>query len=387
MSSSNNSQRDGRPAMTPELKEQINIISEKCINCNLCRKECEFLRKHGKPKEIADSYEPDEEKYNIMPFECSLCRLCEAVCPVNINPAAMFLEMRRESVSRDKIDLTKYSTLLTYEKRGASKLFSYYALPENCSSVLFPGCSLPGTRPGQLMTLYEHMKKHIPELGIALDCCNKPSHDLGREEYFKGMFAEMVDFLKNNNIKNIFTACPNCYRMFSQYGDGLVVETIYRFLAENFKHAGNKLSGTVTVHDPCALRHEKNVAESVRTLITETGLNIIEMQHCNEKTLCCGEGGAAGYTSPDISGKWGRLRKTEAGGNRIITYCVGCANHLNPITPASHILDLLYEPEAALSGKAKVSKSPITYLNRIRLKRKLKRTVNAKITRERRPLC
>jgi hypothetical protein len=47
------------------------------------------------------------------------------------------------------------------------------------------------------------------------------------------------------------------------------------------------------------------------------------------------------------------------------------------------VLDLLYEPEAAPAGKAKVSGAPITYLNRIRLKKRFQKEVKAATTRER----
>ena len=40
------------------LRKEIETVSQKCINCKLCQKECGFLRKYGKPKEIADSYNP-----------------------------------------------------------------------------------------------------------------------------------------------------------------------------------------------------------------------------------------------------------------------------------------------------------------------------------------
>ena len=90
-----------------------------------------------------------------------------------------------------------------------------------------------------------------------------------------------------------------------------------------------------------------------------------------------------GCVAPSFSEKWGELRKIEAEQKRIITCCAGCAGYLNRRTPTSHVLDLLYEPEAALAGKAKVSSAPITYLNRIRLKKRFQKEVKAATTRER----
>ncbi|TFG35946.1 MAG: hypothetical protein E4H45_02165 [Nitrospirales bacterium] len=116
--------------ISASLQEELNSISEKCINCKLCQKECAFLRKYGKPKEIADSYDPSDKAHQGMPFECSLCQLCAAVCPVKINPALMFLEMRRETVKSGSGDYHEHAVILGYEKRGTTKRFSIYTLPK-----------------------------------------------------------------------------------------------------------------------------------------------------------------------------------------------------------------------------------------------------------------
>jgi uncharacterized membrane protein YdjX (TVP38/TMEM64 family) len=121
----------------------------------------------------------------------------------------------------------------------------------------------------------------------------------------------------------------------------------------------------------------------VRKLVELKGLTIDEMAHHGKETLCCGEGGSVGFISPELAGRWSLRRKEEAKGKRIITYCAGCANALNGSTPSSHILDLLFEPEATVSGKVKVSHAPLTYWNRIRLRSWLKKRVNAAVTRER----
>ena len=105
------------------LREELEINSEKCIKCKLCQKECELLRKYGKPKDIADSYNPLDHGNQIMPFECSLCQLCAAVCPVKINPADMFLAMRRQTFAMGKGNYLEHARILAYEKQGTSKRY------------------------------------------------------------------------------------------------------------------------------------------------------------------------------------------------------------------------------------------------------------------------
>ncbi|MDY6853290.1 MAG: VTT domain-containing protein [Thermodesulfobacteriota bacterium] len=365
------------------LDRELKNISEKCINCECCQKECAFLNRYGKPKEIADTYNPFDKTCKSIAFECNLCELCAEVCPVHLNPTDMFLEMRREAMQIGNGNHREYSRILGYEKRGTSKRYTYYALPLGCDTIFFPGCTLAGTRPDKTIKLYEYMRKKIPTLGITLDCCTKPSHDLGREDYFNAMFQEMKDFLVKNGIKNVLVACPNCYKVFSKHGGELSVKTVYEFLTENVLPETEQVSGTATIHDPCPLRHERSIHLAVRDLAIKKGLTIEEMPHHGEKTICCGEGGSVGCVSTELAKNWGNLRKYESDGRRIITYCAGCSNLLGELTPTSHILDLLFEPEATLTGKVKVSNPPLTYLNRLRLKKYLKNTINCSVTRER----
>ena len=370
-------------SVSPALKKQLGINSGKCIQCRLCQKECEFLRRYGKPKEIADSYDPSDKIHQGMPFECSLCQLCAAVCPVKINPADMFLEMRRETVVQGKGDYPEHGVILGYEKRGTSQKYTFYSFPPGCDTIFFPGCTLPGTRPDKVKKIFAHMKKTVPSIGIVLDCCTKPSHDLGRDSYFHSLFDEMREFLVKSGIRNVIVACPNCYKVFKKYGDELSVSTVYEFMAVNGIPEKGKISGTVSIHDSCAVRYEEPIHSSIRDVAHHMGLTVEEMPHSGTKTLCCGEGGSVGLFSQDLAKNWGVLRKNEADGKRLVAYCAGCANFLNSHTPTSHIIDLLFDPEAAMSGKAKVSKAPFTYLNRLKLKKYFQQTENNAITRER----
>lgn len=370
---------DHRP-LRDTLQKELEITVEGCIECKLCVKECKFLQKYGTPKSIAENYSPPSQADQVMPFECSLCKVCSVVCPVKINPDGMFLEMRRESVSRDAGNFSEHGTILGYEKRGTSKRYSYYALPPNCDTVLFPGCTLPGTRPDKVIALFDHLQKTIPALGIVLDCCTKPSHDLGREQYFHAMFNEMKEYLLIHGVKKVLVACPNCYKVFNQYGGKLKVKTVYEYLAENGLPRTTHLNDTVTIHDPCGTRYDEQVHAAVRQLVSNKSLTIEEMKYHGTKTICCGEGGSAGCLAPEFAKAWGTRRKEETSGRRIITYCAGCANYLGAVHPTSHIIDLLFEPEAAIQGKAKVSKAPFTYWNRLRLKSHFKKKINAAAT-------
>jgi len=67
----------------------------------------------------------------------------------------------------------------------------------------------------------------------------------------------------------------------------------------------------------------------------------------------------------------------------VVTYCAGCSHILGRYVTTHHLVDLLFSPDAALAGKAKVTRSPFTYLNRLRLKRYFRKTLPVAVSRER----
>ncbi|MFA6008347.1 MAG: VTT domain-containing protein [Desulfobacteraceae bacterium] len=376
--------------LRPELSKQINMIQNQCINCPQCMAQCAFLKQYGTPKTIADAYDPLDNHCLTLAFQCSLCDLCAAVCPVNLTPGALFLEMRREAVDRNAAPLPEHNAMQAYEKRGTSKFFSWYGLSTDCDVVFFPGCTFSGTRMDTTIALYEHLKTHVPGMGIVLDCCCKPSHDLGRDDLFHDMFGEMQSWLVDQGVKSVIVVCPNCYKVLKTYGAPLEVMSIYTFLAKNglpypdWKSADDKTDKSViSIHDPCVLRNEGDIQDAVRTLVGIRGFSVAEMSHVRGKTLCCGEGGSVGFVASGLSSTWGKMRQKEAGDRRLLTYCAGCAASLDKITPTDHILDLVFYPEAVADGTRKTSRAPWTYLNRIRLKRYLQKNHPAAVSRER----
>jgi uncharacterized membrane protein YdjX (TVP38/TMEM64 family)/Fe-S oxidoreductase len=364
------------------LGTSLATISSLCTSCMVCVSECRFLQRYGTPRHIAETFDPARKEHLAMPFECSLCGLCAAVCPESLSPDRMFIEMRRSAVDQGMNEFAEYGGLLGYERKGVSRRFSWYGLPAGCETVFFPGCALPGTRPEQTLKVFETMGAAIPSLGIVFDCCTKPSHDLGRTEYFSAMFNEMKGYLLSQGVKTVLVACPNCFKMFTEYAPELTVTTIYEVLAVKGITSAT-LSGVVTIHDPCVSRMEMKTQAAVRSLVAGVGLTIEEMPHSGKTALCCGEGGAVACLEPAFAEEWGKKRKKETAGRRTITYCAGCTSMLNAYTPTSHLVDLLFEPEAAMAGKARVSRAPFTYLNRLGLKKRFRKSMTAATSRER----
>lgn len=364
------------------LVDGYSEISRTCNQCNQCKNECDFLQTYGNPLEIVEIYQTDPKHARAISFECSLCGLCSAVCTQQLHPDDMFYQFRKEAVDKSEGSFKEHQGLLNYQNKGTSKKYSYYSLPADCHTVFFPGCSLPGTRPDNTLKTYQYLQEQIDNIGIVLDCCTKPSHDLGQTEYFHSMFSELKLYLLQNQVQTIIVACPNCHKIVRTYGQEFEIKTVYDVMANNGFDKNENESGNVVLHDPCPVRFETGIHESVRSIIEAKGLTVTQTPHSKEKTYCCGEGGAVGCMAPDLAQSWTHKRASESSSSKIATYCAGCVNMLSKKAESFHVLDLVFEPEKTISGKAKVAKAPFTYLNRLKLKKQLKK-LPAKTTRER----
>lgn len=369
------------PRLRPTLEKNLAEVKKLCTGCGLCVDECGFLKKYGTPKDMALKYTPENIEGQTMPFECSLCRLCDAVCPVGLKPGEMFREMRREAAGRGNGPFPEHRGLLSYERRGMSRRFTWYALPQGCKSVLFPGCAFPGTRPKRMRQLYETLQRLDPGLGIVLDCCGRISHDLGQEAFSRTMLEEMQAYLLHYGVQEVIVVCPNCYDMFMEYGKGLTVKMVYEVLPLSGINPAPGMD-EVVLHDPCGVRFHGDCHDAVRRLLAGAGVNARDMDHTRRTTLCCGNGAGVDRLSPELSLQWLERSTQEARDRTIVTYCAGCTNRLNKRSRAVHVLDVLYDP-GSLTGKNPVARAPLTYLNRLRIKNYFQKTMNASATRER----
>ncbi len=362
------------------LDSGLAAVSNSCNGCGLCVKQCEFLKRFGTPKRIADTFNPTDENPFDVAFACSLCGLCTAICPQGADPNALFLAMRRAAAAPGKRKFRAYRRLLAYEARGISSRYTWYGLPEGCDTVFFPGCALPGTRPRRTLALFRHLQKQIPSLGFALDCCSKPSHDLGRAAFFETTFEALKAHFLSAGVRSVVTACPSCHKVFQQYGEPLWVVSAYEVMAEAPPPMPRRFPEEVSIHDPCVMRFEPRIHAAVRSLIKKAGATPLEMLHSRRLALCCGEGGGVGNLHPDLSKVWVKAREGEVQGRRLITYCAGCSGRLSTAASTSHILDIIFHKEVGRMLGVEPAGAPVTYLNRLCLKHHLKRNLPVNIS-------
>ncbi len=359
----------------------IEKVAEGCLNCTICVKECAFLQKHGVPGTICTDHRTGQISVKSPVFECNLCDLCSQLCPANLEISKAFIEIRKSIQSgTQRLPITdsvhkRHKSICDYERRNSSTLFSLQLLPDDCHTIFFPGCTLAATRPKVTGKTYEFLQDIEPNCGIVLNCCGKPSHDLGLTDKFSHSFTTLCNSLKTQNIKRVITACPSCYMTFRTYAPELSTQTVYELLAgkNNLPPLLQNSLETCTIHDACVTRWSPQIHDSVRSLVAKTGLSTEEATHCREKSICCGEGGAATLLAPEITNNWKKIRKVESAGKRVITYCAGCSSTLGQDLQTTHLLDLIFDQKQALQGTEQQTKAPFSSINKLLLKHQLLR--------------
>lgn len=314
-------------------------MAARCTSCGKCVRLCNFLQKQGTPASIA---EKGATAVNLCAaYGCSLCRLCDAVCPESLSPAAMFLRMRQQAVATGQVDLKTYSPWLSYEQLGSSFLFRRYDIPSGCQTVFFPGCSLSGMRPDTVLWLSKRLRQHDLSIGLVLDCCGKISHDLGLESRFDSLFRALQQRLRKQGITRILTACPGCSNMLKRHGYGFDVQSVYERLADGPTENAALLRGTVAVHDPCPSRFDQSQRMAVRRLLEQRGYQVEELTSSGVTTRCCGQGGMVEGAVPGTVKEESSVIATEAAGRMVVSYCASCCDTLYAVMPISHIADLM----------------------------------------------
>lgn len=354
-----------------ELPQQLlslaRLISEDCTQCRACQVRCAFLRESGTPKNLADQLLGGGPGIG-RAFECSLCGLCQASCPMNLPLPEFFLAMRQAALANQIASLNPYRSILNYEAVGASALFRLVSLPSGGDTVLFPGCTFPGAHPRTALALYQHLRASDPALGMVLGCCFKPSHDLGRRDFFERRFGTLRATLLARGVRTVLTACPNCFKVFTQHGDGLAVRSVLCALKDNPPQKQVPVRGTGIMHTPCPLRFEKEEREIALRLACKSGLDVERIRQGGTLAPCCGEGGTVGALRPEYADAWTQDVEKSAKGRMVVTTCAGCTKFISRRTPAIHLLDLMFFPQAAMGGTLPRPRGIAAYMHRLRFK-------------------
>jgi Fe-S oxidoreductase len=304
-------------------------------------------------------------------MSCSLCDLCTVDCPEGLSCATLVRAGRallmqeyeglQEHYRPYRVDLPSnhFSDLrrargIVYEE-GLHEV----GAPGNTGAkgrLFMPGCALSCSGEAITKAVFDRLKAHDLVDAMTLHCCGNPLNSAGYGEQFTQYTAWLTSMLASNGVREIITACPNCYRSlretFEQQARAIEVVPLPRaLLAAGMRYDPGAQPGgghqSVSIHDSCPDRHDPVFAASLRELFS--GCELREMAHHGRHTICCGSGGLAALNSPGTALERCERRYREfldTGAGCLVTYCAACSNsfsQLQQAKPVRHYLELLFD--------------------------------------------
>ena len=319
-----------------------------CIRCGLCNvcpvfrvEKLESVSPRGK---IIVSKSIDSRIARDF-FKCSICGLCEVVCPVNLK-LTEFWEKKREELFEKKLaplpihKKLREMTFRDFNPYGGKqeKRAEWLEFPVGKSRTLyFAGC----TASYRLQNMAKASAMALKELGIEFTvlgpeeyCCGSPFLRTGQKDIGRFLFEKNIRAWQKAGVEEILTSCPGCYKTISQDYPRFARELGYSFEFE-VKHvsmifsklAKGKLGFKATYHDPCHLGRHMGIYEEPRDAIRRCGIKLVEMERNREFALCCGAGGGLRSQFKEISIAICEERIREAlstGTDILITSCPFC---------------------------------------------------------------
>ena len=210
-------------------------------------------------------------------------------------------------------------------------------------AVFWPGCALINLDGQILEKTLEILRRAEPEIRMACGCCGQPTVYLFPEKADVRR-GKLVQMLRKQGVKRIYTACPNCTLQLRELGDFEIIP-VWPVLAEHIRPEDISIpQGGFIWHDPCPTRTEPEQQAAARKLLKVSGCDCTEPEHTSCKTQCCGNFHMLAATDPEKSRKMRLNRLEEFPEERtIVSNCEGCLGAFRGEGRATiHLLELLF---------------------------------------------
>lgn len=368
------------------LETHKNEILFKCTRCGNCISDCS-IRNHRvgsdiPPEEFLDSVldclQSDNSGKDMLNWalQCMGCGHCDMVCPEGLRPSVISQLIILPMIQAGQYVPMAKSFMCPEERYYAFELIRSImmrpdevrwltSIPENPAQsdvVVFLGCGINMMPDKAFVTIdvLERMGIDFVAVGGGTGyCCSVSMAFMGELDRGDHDAKKLVQDLSAFNPKTIVFLCPTCDHICQDvFGDrfsqGIKVQHITEFLADNIERIlfTNTIAKKVTYHDPCHLGRGRGVYDAPRKVIQAIpGVELVEMSHNRENSLCCGGAAGLGSTSGEGPSQIRRQRVMEVEecqADVMVNACIGCqgafarreATHPFQVI---HIMDLVGE--------------------------------------------
>jgi len=340
-----------------ETKEKE--ILDTCVQCGECVSVCPIFSissiKDLEPTEMSEKMfavledgTPSDEAF-LKSFSCMLCGNCIDACPQELNPMAFNQAVRHRLVDQGKEIPEALGLLFPNKDPFLPRILSGIQMkpsdarwlnksplnPEKREVVFFMGCSALAA-PDKSFALIDILERIGIDFAALIGgklCCGICNMFAGRLKEADSMAKDLINNIKAFSPEKLVVMCPTCYDMLknviSQYvAFDFEVQFISTFLSDNLDRLKftTPLNKKVTLHDPCPLSRGFKDDMSLRKVIKALpGVDLVEMEHNQERSLCCGS--LAGFTYPEYAGKFAQALMEEGKATKadlMINACIFC---------------------------------------------------------------
>jgi Fe-S oxidoreductase len=275
------------------------------------------------PKALAGDYEgplvASTGQLEEMAWDCVTCGACVEACPVNIEHIDHIVDLRRHLVMVESRFPSEAEPMLRDVERQSNPWGKPQAERAAWSEGLDVRVLEPGDPPPKVLywvgcaaSFDERARESARStaklltaagvdfaiLGPREACTGDPARRMGNEFVFQAYAEQNVATLEESGVTKIVASCPHCFNTIAhEYPDfGGRYEVVHHteLLAELVREgrlSPQAGSDEITYHDSCYLARHNDVRTAPRELAAAVG-QPVEMERREERTFCCGAGGA-----------------------------------------------------------------------------------------------
>jgi Fe-S oxidoreductase len=370
-----------------------------CTECGRCQSQCPAwhtdkplspkllimaMRDHALTKVESDEPIVGNVITQDVLWSCTTCGACVNECPVDIEHVDHIVNMRRYQVLvESEFPSELGATFRNLEKAGnpwgANRTdrdawisecdFPVQVIedviPEDVEYLFWVGCAgayeerAKKTTKAVAELLYMSGTK-FGVLGKRETCSGDPARRAGNEFLYQVLSRENIETLEktfsSRGVKKVVVTCPHCFttigRDYKQQGFELQMvhhtQLLNTLIKEGkLKTSPHKSEQTITYHDPCYLGRHNQIYQPPRELLESTGVEITEMPRNQDRSFCCGAGGARMWQEETLGTRINLNRVDEAiatGVDQVAVACPFCrvmvSDGMNARQSTTEVLDV-----------------------------------------------
>lgn len=367
-----------------------------CLECGKCTSICPISRHNPaySPRVLVESALVGLEDLLIHDrglFSCLTCYACSAKCPSDVD-YPLFIQRTRQLAAGAAVNgncahsgilqsLMRLMAKPAVQQRRLEWLSDGYRVSDRSKVLFFVGCApyfdplFDDLNPGSL-NIARSSLRILNTLGIdplvlsGEKCCGHDMLWTGDVDTFRRLAEHNATIIREAGVKEIIFSCPECYRTFREDYPKYVnldckLQHITELLAEKIDEGltFGEVTKKVTYHDPCRLGRHLGIYEPPRKVLQAIpGIELVEMKHNREESLCCGTSAWTNCDSFSKAIRIGRLQESiGTGAELLLTSCPKCQIHFRCAmvskgeekgpTVQMEVMDLTELAATALGGK------------------------------------